>query len=231
MIQYAKGLPCGIGEKYSQWRVPRDTVESILVTPTQPLRLSDLGIDESKYDKRQGGHPGGDVYYINEQTGESLRVSMNEIRNMSYFPGMLEKDLRCPRLPTKPDINCEGLTPPRFDFYRDVAVEREKALLDNFSIALKDEANRTGYIIAYAGKRARVGEAKARAERAKNYLVKARSFNAERLRSIDGGYREQPEVELYVVPDGACPPTATPTLDPRDVRIVKTRRRRVHSRG
>ena len=230
MIQYAQGLPCGIGQKYSQWRVPRDTVESLLVTPTQTLHISDLGIDESRYEKREGGHLSQDVYYINEQAGESLRVFMNEVREMSYFPGTLAKDLKCPGLASRPDVKCQGLAPPRFDFYGDVSLVREKSLLDNFSITLKDQPNRTGFIIAYAGKRARFGEARARAERAKNYLVKERRFDSNRLIAIDGGYREAPEVELYVVPDGVCAPTAAPTIDPRDVKIVKAARSR-HGRG
>lgn len=230
MVQYAQGLPCGIGQKYSQWRVPRDTVESLLVTPTQTIHISDLGIDESKYEKRQGGHVREDVYYINEQTGESLRVFMDEVKGMSYFPGKLAKDLRCPGLASRPDIKCQGLAPPRFDFYGDVSLERERSLLDNFSIALKDEPNRTGFIISYAGKRARFGEAKARAQRAKNYLVKERHFDSNRLKAVDGGYREAAEVELYVVPAGMCAPSPAPTIDPRDAKIVKAARSR-HGRG
>lgn len=226
MIQYAQGLPCGIGEKYSQWRVPRDTVESVLVTPMQTLHIADLGIDESKYEKQQGGHLRNDVYYINEQTGESLRVFMDEVQGMSYFPGTLAKDLRCPGLISEPDIKCRGLTPPRFSSYGDVSLERERSLLDNFNIALKDEPNRTGFIISYAGKRAHLGEAKARAQRAKNYLVKARGFNSNRLTAVDGGYREVAEVELYIVPDGMCAPSPSPTIDPRDVKIVKSLRSR-----
>jgi hypothetical protein len=230
MIQYAQGLPCGIGEKYSQWRVPRDTVESLLVTPVQTLRISDLGIDESKYEKRQGGHLKDDVYFINEQTGESLRVFMNEVQGISYFPGTLDTDLRCPGLVSEPDIKCQGLTLPRLSSYGDVSLDRERSLLDNFSIALKDEPNRMGFIISYAGKRARLGEAKARAQRAKNYLVKERGFDSNRLTTVDGGYREAAEVELYIVPDGMCTPTPAPTIDPRDVKIVKAARSR-HGRG
>ena len=222
MIQYAEGLPCGIGEKYSQWRVPRDTVENLLVTPLQTLHISDLKIDESKYEKQQGGHRREDVYYINEQTGESLRVFMDEVQEISYVPGTSAKDLRCPGLVSKRE--CRGLAVARFSSYGDVSLERERSLLDNFNIALKDEPNRTGVIIAYAGKRARLGEAKARAERAKNYLVKKRHFDSNRLTAVDGGYREDAKVELYIVPEGMCAPSPDPTVDPRDVKIVKTAR-------
>ena len=231
LITYAEGRPCGIGEGYSQWRVPRDTVESILVTPTQPLRISDLGIDLSKYDKRQGGHLKDAVYYINEQTGESLTVSMDKVLRISYFPGTLDKDLKCSGLPAGPDLDCKGLVPPAFNSYKNVSVQRERSLLDNFSIALLDEPNRTGYIIAYAGKRARPGEAKARSERAKKYLVETRGFDLNRLKAIDGGYRVEAEVQLYIVPEGNCAPTATPTVDPRDVKVVNAARRTPQRRG
>jgi hypothetical protein len=85
-----------------------------------------------------------------------------------------------------------------------------------------DEKNRQGYIIAYAGQIARAGEAMARANRAKSYLVRVRRFPAGQLKAIDGGYREESTLELYVVPAGACPPMATPTIDPRDVQIIKS---------
>ena len=78
--------------------------------------------------------------------------------------------------------------------------------------------------------RARVGEAKAHAERAKNYLVTVRHFPASRLIAIDGGYREEPEVDLYVVPKGVCPPSPTPTVDPRDVKIISALKSR-HNRN
>jgi hypothetical protein len=221
LIRYATGSPCGIGEKYSRWRVPRDTVESILVTPTEPLRLLDLGIDETKYEKQQGGHRRDDVYYVNKQTGETIVVFMNEVTSLTYSSGASDEDLQCPGQPKELSIKCDGTTPHRFSFYGDVSSEREKALLDNFAIALNDEPNRTGYIIAYAGKRARAREAKARAQQAKEYLVKVRNYDPKRLKTIDGGYREEAEIELFIVSDGMCPPFATPTIDPRDVKIVK----------
>ena len=227
LITYAQGLPCGIGEKYSQWRVPRDTVESILITPIEPLRISDLGIDETKYEKQQGGHLRETIYYVNKQTGETIETFLNEVRSLTYSPGTLDSDLRCPGLSTALNIKCDGAIPHRFKFYRDVSSKRENAILDNFAIALRDEPNRTGYVIAYAGKRARAGEAKARAQRAKDYLVKVRNYDPNHLEAIDGGYREEAEIELYIVPSGMCPPMAAPTVDPREVKIVNSTRPRL----
>lgn len=217
IIQFANGLPCGIGEKYSQWSVSRDTVESILVTPLRTFPLSELGLTESKYQKRSGGHRAEDIYYINEEDGESIRVFQGEVMEMSFYPGTKDAHLSCSGSRSMPATECDGLTPPTFDSYGNISLKKEERLLDNFSIALLDEENRVGYIIAYAGKREHAGEAKELAERAKNYLVKVRNFPADRLKAINGGYREERQVELYVVPGKTCPPIPAPTVDPRDV--------------
>jgi hypothetical protein len=124
-------------------------------------------------------------------------------------------------MPGSPEKNCEGLAPPAFHSYGEISLEQEKQRLDNFVVALMDESGRKGYIIAYAGKRARAGEAKGRVERAKAYLVRVRSFPASWLQVLDGGYREEPAIELHVVSPRVCPPIATPTIDPRDVQIIR----------
>jgi hypothetical protein len=53
-----------------------------------------------------------------------------------------------------------------------------------------------------------------------------RSLQPNRLKIIDGGYCEVAEVELYHVPDSVCEPTAAPTIDRRDGKIVKAVRSR-----
>jgi alkanesulfonate monooxygenase SsuD/methylene tetrahydromethanopterin reductase-like flavin-dependent oxidoreductase (luciferase family) len=77
--------------------------------------------------------------------------------------------------------------------------------------------------MAYAGRRACAGEAEARAKRAKEYLIKVRGVNAERIVTVDGGHREEPAVELYLVPPGARPPLSTPTVEPGEVQTIKAR--------
>ena len=82
------------------------------------------------------------------------------------------------------------------------------------------------YIISYGGKRARPNEAKKRADRAKQYLIAVRHFPGDHINVIDGGYREKPDLVLYVVSEGMCPPIPSPTVDPRDVEIIAGRRKR-----
>ncbi len=109
-----------------------------------------------------------------------------------------------------------------FDSYGAISWELEKVHLDNFAIALQRDPNLIGSIIVYAGRRACAGEAKDRALRAKKYLVKARAIQESRIKWIDGGYREEPTVVLQPVPPGAPELTASPTLKPTDVDIIKT---------
>lgn len=221
IISYARGLPCGVGEKFSQWRVPRDTVESIFITPNMGSPLSQLSIDESKFKKKSGGDRPEDIYYINDEDGESLRVFQAQVMEITYSPAASDEHLRCAVAAVSSNNKCEVLAPPRFDEYEELSQAQEKPRLDNFVIALKDQKGGTGYIISYGGKRARVGEALDRAQRARNYLIKVRHFPPGQLKAIDGGYREKASVELYLMPSGDCPPEATPTIDSRDVQIVK----------
>lgn len=231
IINYARGLPCGIGEKYSQWRVPRGTVESILITPNMGSPLSKLSIDESKYKRRSGGHRPEDIYYINDEDGESVRVFQDQVMEITYSPTASDEHLRCAGMTGSSHDNCEGLAPPAFDSYDEVSPAQEKQRLDNFVIALMDQEGRAGYIIGYGGKGARVREAIERAQRARNYLIKVRNFPRGQLKAINGGYREKSSVELYVVPPGGCPPTTTPTIDPRDVQVLKGGKRKKNRRS
>jgi hypothetical protein len=108
----------------------------------------------------------------------------------------------------------------KFDEYGNIAFNDEKARLDNFAIQLQNEPGAQGYIIAYGGRKGRAGEASARANRAKDYLVNTRGLEAGRIVTVDGGYREDLTVELWIVPTGATPPTATPTVQASEVQII-----------
>jgi hypothetical protein len=77
------------------------------------------------------------------------------------------------------------------------------------------------YIIAYAGREAHPGEAETRASCARDYLINVHKIGAERIRAIDGGYRDQREVEIYVEPKDGDIPQARPSLRPSKVRVAK----------
>jgi hypothetical protein len=77
--------------------------------------------------------------------------------------------------------------PRKFDEYSNISFNDEKARLDNIAIYLQQKPETKGYIIAYNGQRARVGEAQARSDCAKNYLVNERGIQSERVVTMDGG--------------------------------------------
>ena len=97
-------------------------------------------------------------------------------------------------------------TPVKFDEYGNIKFNDEKARLDNYAIQLQNQPGSQGYIIAYGSCE---GEAQARADRAKDYLVNTRGIDAGRLVTVDGGCRSELKVELWIVPTGATAPAAS----------------------
>ena len=83
-----------------------------------------------------------------------------------------------------------------------------------------------GYIIVYAGRRSRAGQADKLSERARQYLVNERGIDSSRLVFQNGGYRETDYFELWLVPQGAEAPTATPSVQPGDVQPSQAAPRR-----
>src|SRR5919112_3590827 len=116
-------------------------------------------------------------------------------------------------------------TPKRFDEFPSVAHDDDKARLDNLAIELQNNPGSIGYVVAYAGRNSRAGEAERMGQRALEYLTTNRGLSADRVRFIDGGYRETNSFELWLVPQGAAPPAPTPTLTPDQVRPAGSSRR------
>jgi hypothetical protein len=134
--------------------------------------------------------------------------------NVGGYPPECTTQASCTTTPTRRAVA------RLFDQYGNIAFNDEKARLDNFAIQLQNEPGAQGYIVAYGGRRGRAGEAQARADRAKDYMVNTRGVDPGRLVTVDGGYREDLTVELWIVPTGATPPTASPTLQQSDVTII-----------
>jgi hypothetical protein len=119
-----------------------------------------------------------------------------------------------------------NITPPkRFDEFPSVAFDDDKARLDNLAIELQNSPGSIGYVIAYAGRGSRAGEAERMGRRALDYLSAARGISRDRLIFIDGGYRESNSFELWVVPQGAEAPRPTPTLTPEQAAPSRRTRR------
>ena len=101
----------------------------------------------------------------------------------------------------------------RFDEFPSVAHDDDKARLDNLAIELQNNPAATGYVIAYAGRNSRAGEADRMTKRASDYLTATRGISRERLVFVNGGRRAANSFELWIVPQGAEPPRPTPSQE------------------
>lgn len=121
-------------------------------------------------------------------------------------------------------FNCP--TAHKLDEYGDIRVGDEKQRLDHFTDVLRNDPAAQGYLVCYGGRRSRANEAQRRCDRAMNFLVVSRSMETSRIVTVDGGFREKPTVELWLVPSGAVPPSVSPTVDPMEVRPPRKARSR-----
>jgi hypothetical protein len=106
-----------------------------------------------------------------------------------------------------------------------VAFDDDKARFDNLAIELQNAPDSQAYIIIYAGRTSRVGQADALGKRSMDYLVNQRGVDARRIIIINGGYRDTDFIEIWICPPGAKTPQATPTVQPGDVKPSRERAR------
>ncbi len=80
-------------------------------------------------------------------------------------------------------------------------------------------------VIGYAGRGSERMYAGTALRRMRDHVIKS-GFPAARVSAFDGGFREQPAFEIWIVPEGAEPPKPTPTIDRKDIvfpTVKKTR--------
>jgi hypothetical protein len=97
----------------------------------------------------------------------------------------------------------------------------QKARLDNLAVELQNDPTTRAYIIAYGGRMSPVGQVEKLMTRAQEYIVTQRGISASRLTVVNGGYREDDSVELWIVPSGASAPQATPTVQAGEIKRRK----------
>ena len=97
-----------------------------------------------------------------------------------------------------------------FDECKNCTFDDQKARLDNFGVELQNDPSARAYIIAYGGRMSPLSQVEVLMSRARDYLVTQRQIDTSRLTVVNGGFREEDSVELWIVPSGAAPPRATP---------------------
>ncbi len=113
-----------------------------------------------------------------------------------------------------------------FDECNNCTFDDQKARLDNLAVELQNDPATTGYVIAYGGRMSPIGQTARLMTRARDYLINDRGIDGSRIVIINGGFRESDSVELWIVPRGATPPRATPTVQAGEVKSNEPARRR-----
>lgn len=211
------------------------TVLMIQITPKELMPISELRLDQKTF---RGFNPTKPQVpeseaFIDDEAGLIVRSYQGKVQELVYIPTAAERK-RCPAYYETPEefvTTSVGACGLPFDQYGDLRFSDEKARLDNFAIPLQGSENTTGYIIVYAGRKATVGEARTRANRARDYLITVRHIDPGRVIALDGGYTDALNVYLLIAPPGVVPPLS-PTVDPKDVELIyekpRTRRRPRH---
>lgn len=117
-------------------------------------------------------------------------------------------------------IIVQPIEPRPMDYYGNIRFADEMALLDNFAIELQNSTDFHGYIECYGRRVGQQREAMNRCARAKRYLSNRRGIAPDRIVLVDGGFREELTVGLWLLPPGTNF-TPSPTVDPKDVRFTK----------
>jgi hypothetical protein len=111
----------------------------------------------------------------------------------------------------------------KFDEFYGSDWESAMGHLDNFALQMQNSPHMIGVLIVYGGQRGRRGESRAWSSCLKSYLVTRRGIERKQIVMIDGGYREDLTVELWVTADRKHMPDPVPLVKPKDVRFRKGR--------
>jgi len=113
-----------------------------------------------------------------------------------------------------------------FDECNSCSLDDQKARLDNLAVELQNDPSTRGYILAYGGRMSPLGKVKTLMSRSRDYLIMQRGIDASRIVVVNGGFREEDSVELWLVPSGVAAPMPTPTVQAGEVNPGRKPRRR-----
>ena len=138
--------------------------------------------------------------------------------------GLIETfDVRFPSIKPLIDLSCRIQDKP----IRDPddgsgrTFDQDKPRLDSFAEEMKVNSSADAYIIAFAGLVSYKNEARIRLNCIRNYLIKTHGISRSRLKLIDGGYRVEKSVKLFLINPGDPKPPAFPSMNRRAVRVTK----------
>jgi len=192
----------GTCEQGGTWNVPRDTVQTISISPRRVNGIAELQLNLGDYEIIADRHLPGILYYNNAKEGVHITTDANIVRNIVYLPAANESHLRCKTvavgLVAKDGRTIESHN--LFDSYGKIPFSREKQHLDLFGRRLQELVGARGYIVVYSGRGTSGRLALARANRTLTYLRRNYQLKDKIIEIVNGGRRKEFTLELYFVP-------------------------------
>jgi hypothetical protein len=201
------------------WNVLKDTVLSLSVSPNSDVGKS---LEELKIDKSGFSVTGDDAFFgtwTNPELGLQYYFGNieREFRSVSYIPKKSDNILRCNGFPP---FAPEGQHYPfeRFSFQNKSLGKKENlyriyASLDNFIIQNTSNGNDyKGFVLVYFDDKLSLKQYKLLLDKLKAHIFKVRKVSAEQITVIEGGMKEEAEIELYLLSKEYKPPAPNPTL-------------------
>jgi hypothetical protein len=176
--------------------VPPGTVTEIGIIPKGVHRKDEYQLAK---DSKVEDNGFGLVYYWDNAVGLMVETYKGLVTLVDYYPKSSEHRLQCPRVRT---CCIDFFT--TFDEYGALTLSDEKARLDNFVIQIKNSSGRGTLVVFGPSPKIRAQYMK-RAARGKDYLVKRRGLEPQRLLVMDGGFATTPYTQLSIYPIGRVP--------------------------
>ena len=232
MIHFSTGAQCKEGLP-GGWKLPKDIVINIDVYPSTAKKISEVLTTGKEYERVVMAHTPSVSYYIDPADGLRFTVEIDVVSSVTYGPTIKDKDYTCGEYkyaaPVAPGVKLKSAEAYPLDEFGNVRYEDAQARLDNFVIQLfhlkEEDPQWRGYIVVYAGPRSHTGEAQFKANCYKNYLVRVRKMDSGSVFAVDGGYREDMQVQLFLGRADYYPPALLPTVSPKEVQLIKRRLR------
>ena len=165
---------------------------------------------------------------VQGQGTSSIKVDMTGFRGRSTTGTVTVSgfDSACPATASCTLIEHPAPPSKKFDSYGVLPRKKEALRLNAYALELQNQPGSQAYILAYGGRRGSGGEAQKLAAKTQEYLVRTRGIDGGRIVTVDAGYKEKSTVDLWIVPTGATPPVTEPTVDPSEVQIIPTGKRK-----